>query len=106
MNYPQEYRYIPINGEPQITSNRVSIEQEWALHLNLNSIIDGNGNFVDIDSVRCCRKPYEFEFNALKKATKDFLEVYSGGRLGANAVRGNTNSHINGDYNIYGRLVT
>ena len=57
VNYPQEYRYIPINGEPQITSNRVSIEQEWAIHLNLNSIIDANSNFIDIDSVRCCRKP-------------------------------------------------
>ena len=106
VNYPQEYRYIPINGEPQITSNRIPIEQEWASHHCLNSIIDDSGNFINIDNVRCHRKPYDFEFNALKNATKDFLEVYSGGKLGANIGRGNKTGHTNADYNIYGRLVT
>merc|ERR1711895_124381 len=64
VNYPQEYRYIPINGEPKITLNKVPIEQEWASHLSLKSIIDDKGNFHRIDNVRCQRKPHEFEFNA------------------------------------------
>ena len=103
---PQEYRYIPINGEPHITDNRVSVKQEWSLHLNLDNIIDKNGNFVCIDAVRSCRKPYEYEFNALKKVTKDFLDVYSGGRLGANRVQGGRSGYVSEDYNVYGRLVT
>ena len=80
LSHPQEYRYIPINGEPHITSNRVSVKQEWSLYLNLSSIIDKNGNFVGINNVRSYRNPYEYEFNALKKVTKDFLDIYSGGR--------------------------
>ena len=106
LSHPQEYKYIPINGEPHITSNKVSVKQEWSLHLNLSSIIDKNGNFIGIGEVRGCRKPYEYEFNALKKVTKDFLDVYSGGRLGANRVHGGGIRHMNEDYNVYGRLVT
>ena len=52
LSHPQEYKYIPINGEPHITSNKVSVKQEWSLHLNLGSIIDKNGNFIGIGEVR------------------------------------------------------
>ena len=103
---PQEYTYIPINGEPGITSNKVSIKQEWSLCLNLNSIIDKKGNLVGIDEVRSSRKPFDYEYNALKGVTKDFLDVYSSGKLGANSRHGDNIRHMNVTYNIYGRLVT
>ena len=38
--------------------------------------------------------------------TKDFLDVYSSGRLGANSVHGGGIRHMNEAYNVYGRLVT
>ena len=47
-----------------------------------------------------------FEFSALKIATKDFLDVYSGGKLGVNIGRGTISNNANEGYNIYGRLVT
>merc|ERR1711891_129781 len=106
LNHPQEYKYIPINGEPSITSNRVSIKQEWSLCLTLNSIIDEKGNLVGIDKVRSSRKPFDYEYNALKGVTEDFLDVYSGGKLGANSRHGDNIRHMNVTYNIYGRLVT
>ena len=106
LNHPQEYKYIPINGEPSITSNRVSIKQEWSLCLNLNSIIDKKGNLVGIDEVRSSRKPFDYEYNALKGVTKDFLDVYSGGKLGANSRHGDNIRHMDVTYNIYGRIVT
>ena len=106
LNHPQEYRHIPINGEPHITNNGVSVKQEWSIHLNLDSIIDKNGNFEGIDAVKSNRKPYEYEFNALKRVTKDFLDIYSSGRLGANKGRRNRNECGSEEYNVYGRLVT
>ena len=72
----------------------------------MGSIIDKNGNFIGISEVRSCRKPFEYEFNALKGVTKDFLDVYSGGRLGANSVHWGGIRHMNEAYNVYGRLVT
>merc|ERR1711888_254978 len=106
LDHPPEDRHIPINGEPHITSNRISIKQEWAKCLNLNNIIDCKGNVREIDAVICSRKPYEYEFCVLKTVIRDFLDIYSGGRLGANSNRGSRNDNVNGEYNIYGRLVT
>ena len=103
LEHPQEFRYIPINGEPGITSNKISIKQEWSLSLNLNSIIDDKGNLMCIDRIRSVRKPFNYEYNALRVVTKDFLDIYAGGRLGANRRYGD---NMNGAYNIYGRIVT
>merc|ERR1712121_216340 len=44
LDFPDEYKYIPINGEPLITGNSIPIGQEWALHKCLSSIIDRKGN--------------------------------------------------------------
>ena len=30
LDFPQEYRYIPINGEPHITDNNVPIREDWS----------------------------------------------------------------------------
>ena len=49
LSCPQEFRYIPINGEPLISSNKFPIEQEWASGLNLDCIIDDKGNFHELD---------------------------------------------------------
>ena len=36
----------------------------------------------------------------------DFVEVYSGGRLGANGSRLATSNEYRGGYNIHGRMIT
>ena len=84
LNHPYEYRHVPIDGEPHITNNRIPIRQEWAQYKNLDAIIDSNGNFRELDVVNSNRKPFEYEFCELKCAVKDFLDIHSGGRLGAN----------------------
>ena len=47
-DFPEEYRYIPINGEPYITENNVSIMQDWSMYKNLDVILDANGFFQRI----------------------------------------------------------
>ena len=58
LDHPQEYRYVPINGEPYITNNRIPIRQEWAQHKNLDVIIDNNGNLRELDMVDNDRRPF------------------------------------------------
>ena len=60
LDFPDEYKYIPINGEPHITSNRIPIRQEWAMNKCLNSIIDRKGNLKDINEISGCNKPFEY----------------------------------------------
>ena len=106
LSCPQEFRYIPINGEPLISSNKFPIEQEWARGLNLDCIVDDKGNFHELDKLICPRRPFDFEFRALKTTVKDFIDVYSGGKLGVNIGRGIKSKSTDNGYNIYGRLVT
>ena len=84
LDHPHEYRHVPINREPHVTNNRIPIRQEWAQYKNLDVIIDSNGNFRELDTVNSGRKPFEYEYCELRRAVKDFLDIYSGGRLGAN----------------------
>ena len=72
----------------------------------MNSIVDDKGNLVRMDRIRSVGKPFNYEYNALRVVTKDFLDVYSGGKLGANRRYGENARNINDTYNIYGRLVT
>ena len=62
LDHPYEYRHVPINGEPLITSNRIPIRQEWAQYRSLNAIIDSKGNFRELVVVDCNRKPFEYEY--------------------------------------------
>ena len=106
LDFPQEYRYIPINREPHITDNGVLVGQDWSTPRNLENIIDNNGDFRELDSIAEDRRPLEFEYKELKKTVTDFLDIYSGGRLGANSCKlGITSKNVR-SYNIYGRLVT
>ena len=56
--------------------------------------------------MNCNRKPFEYEFCELKRAVRDFLDIYSGGRLGANNRKLITNNSGGKEYNVYGRIVT
>ena len=60
-DYPEEYRYIPINGEPLITENKVSILQDWSISKNLTEILEPNGGFRDLSGIVGDRKPMTFE---------------------------------------------
>ena len=103
---PQEYRYVPINGEPQITHNNISIKQDWATNRTLNDIIDRSGRFKRIEDITNIRKPLEFEYREIRRTLTDFTSIYSGGRLGANSAKLGTNSDCVSNFNIYGRLIT
>ena len=72
----------------------------------LGEILESNGNFKELTIILGDRKPLSFEYDELKKTLTDFVEVYSGGRLGANGSKLARSSEYRGDYNIYGRLVT
>ena len=100
LDHPHEYRHVPINGEPHITNNRIPVRQEWAQYKNLDIIIDSSGNFRELDLVNSDRKPFEYEYCELKRAVGDFLDIYSGGRLGANSCKPCITSVANGSYNI------
>merc|ERR1711888_560015 len=106
LDFPQEYRYIPIKGEPQITDNNVPIRQDWSLCRNLNDIIDKNGNFKRLEDISEDRKPLEFEYKELRRTLTDFIDIYSGGRLGANSAKLGVTNDSAGAYNVYGRLIT
>ena len=97
---------MPINGEPHITSNGVSIGQDWSENRKLGDIIDSSGNFRDLDRIDDNRRPFEYEYSELRKTLKDFLDIYSGGRLGANSCRPGVPDNIDESFNVYGRLVT
>ena len=84
LGHAHEYRHVPINGEPQITNNRIPIREESANHKTLDVIIDSKGNFREFDNIISDRKPFEYEYIELSCVVKDFLDIYSGGRLGAN----------------------
>ena len=47
-----------------------------------------------------------FEYDELKRTLTDFVEIYFGGRLGANSCRLARSNECGGGYNIYGRIVT
>ena len=105
-DFPEEYRYIPINGEPYITENNVSIMQDWSMYKNLDEIPDASGCFRELGNISGDKRPLTFEFNKLKKTLTDFVGIYSGRRLRANNSR-LARSNRNGEgYNIYGRLIT
>ena len=106
LDFPQEYRYIPINGEPHMTNNNVPVRQDWSSFRNLDDIIDANGNFRKIDDISEDKRPLEFEYNELKRTLTDVLDIYSSGRLGANSCKPGMTGGNASSYNIYGRLVT
>ena len=104
LDYPDEYKYIPINGEPFITGNSIPVRQEWALYKCLNSIFDHKGNLRRVNEINSSKKTFEYEYNELKVSLRDFLETYLGGRLGANRSKVTTNCSEREAYNIYGQM--
>ena len=100
LDFPQEYRYIPINGEPHITENGVPTRQDWSTFRNLDDIIYANGYFRKLDDIAEDRRPLEFEYKELKKTLTDFLDIYSGGRLGANSCKLGITGDNDMSYNI------
>ena len=104
--FPQKYRYIPINGDPHISDNGVPMSQYWSTFRNFDDIIEANGKFRKLDDMADDRRPLECEYKELKKTLTDFLDIYSGGRLGANICKLGITVDTNRSYNIYGRLIT
>ena len=72
----------------------------------LGEILESNGNFRELNAISGDRKPLNFEYDELKKTLTDFVEIYFGGRLGANCSRLARSNEYGGGYNIYGRMIT
>ena len=106
LDHPYEYRHVPINGEPHINNNRIPSRQEWALYENLDVIIDSKGNFRELDSVNSDRKSFEYEHSEWRCVVKDFFDIYSGGKLGANNHKAVAYNLGGKEYNVYGHIVT
>ena len=105
-DFPEEYKLIPINGEPHITENKVSVMQSRFRFKNLGELLEVNGNFRKLSEISGDKKQLSFEFDELKRTLTDFVEIYIGGRLVANS-RWSARSNEHGKrYNIYGRLIT
>ena len=105
-DFPEEHKFIPINGEPHITENKIAIQQDWSKSKTVGEILDSNGKFRDVNMILGDRKSLGFEYDELKKTLTDFVEVYSGGRLGVNGSRLARSNEYRGDYNTYGMIVT
>lgn len=65
--FPEEYRYIPINGETYITENNVSIRQDWSMYKNLDEIQDANGYFRELSNISGYKRTLTFELNEVEK---------------------------------------
>ena len=46
---PEEHIYIPINREPLITKNRISIQQHWSKSKIIGDILELNGGVKEIN---------------------------------------------------------
>ena len=71
-----------------------------------NVIIDSKGNFREIDNVISNIKPFEYEYSELRCSLRDFLDIYCGGRLGANTCKPGISDQDNGEFIVYGLIVT
>ena len=96
-DFPEEYRYITINSKPL---------QSWSVSKNLGEILESNGNFGELNEISGDRKPLIYEYDEIKRTLTHFVEIYFGGRLGANSCRSARSNECGRGYNIYGRLVT
>ena len=76
--YPEEVISLPINGEPQITSNNYAINQDWCKHEMLNN----KGCIKNINEFYGPKKPVSFELSELNKTLKSFLESSLGEERG------------------------
>ena len=61
--YPQEAISLPINGEPQITSNKYAINQEWCRHDMLNMLLNNTGGIKNIDKFYGPKNQYLLNFS-------------------------------------------
>ena len=71
----------------KLVTMSLHIMQDWSMYTILDEIIDANGYFREFGNISDERRPLNFEFNELQKTLTDFVEIYSGGRLGANSSR-------------------
>ena len=75
---PEEFIFIPINGEPLITKNKIAIKQEWSKTEMINSILNSNGRLIEWDDLSSDKRPLYFEFEEIKRTLTDFIEMSSG----------------------------
>ena len=76
--YPEEVITLPINGEPQITSNNFAINQDWCKHEMIDILLNNKGTVNNIDEFYGPKKPVNFELNELIRTLKNFLESFLG----------------------------
>ena len=58
--YPEEAISLPINGEPQITSNNISINQDWCKYEMIDILLNTKGTIKNIDEFYGPNRPVNF----------------------------------------------
>ena len=71
--YPEEFIFIPINGEPLITKNKIAIKQDCSKAEIINSILNLSGGLIEWDMLQCDKRPLNFEFEEIKRTLSDFF---------------------------------
>ena len=71
--YLEEFIFIPINGEPLITKNKIAIKQDWAK----TEIVNSNGGLTNWENLNGDKRPLYFEFEEIKRTLTDFVEMSS-----------------------------
>ena len=104
--YPEEVISLPINGEPQITSNDYAINQDRCKHEKINILLNNKGSVKNINEFYGPKKPIRFELNELSKPLKNFLESSLGEERGLEDGWLTKMRQTLGIYNLYGRIVT
>ena len=54
---PPEFFTLPVNGEPYITKNNITIQQPWCKYLTIYDILGTDGNFKTIDDYPPGKRP-------------------------------------------------
>ena len=104
--YPEEAISLPINGEPQITSNKYAINQEWCRHDMLNMLLNNTGSKKNIEDFYGPKKTVSFEFLELKRTLRNFLDSSFGEERGLEDGWLVKIRQKIGTFNLYGRIVT
>ena len=106
VNIPEEVISLPINGQPQITSNNYAINQDWCKYEKINTLLNSKGCIKNINEFFGPKKPVSFELNELNKTLKSFLESSLGEERGMEGGWLIKMRQKIGNFNLYGRIVT
>ena len=64
---PEETLTIPINKEPDLTSNSTGIQQDWSKDLMLHQVLNNEGGLCTLDNLTTPKRPIKMEYDAFER---------------------------------------